>query len=1106
MNDGFTFKSNGMQYNLKPLNNGDNNLVKSEHLDNVTNQIEIPTNLEEILTNSELTSKFLSQIEANPRSFSEQEVDLILKYSQVKGKHILSIMFKQFESTGIHQEYIQHIVDHCIDKQDYDLLIVALMKKQLTLSPQQQQKLGDGAIKNFNVGAIIEHLDILQLSREQKNSIVKKHMSAMDLKMVIQYFDELEFDEEHRIKLVDKAIASKNYKEIISNLQILQPNAEQLNLLIDKSEPRFWEDWGVVGNVCYYNTSLINIDKFEQKVIEAKRLGQYFELHSRFKRNVDQMCDLFIASMENTSGNVHTFDYKAFYVLMNNVYSGDPENEGKLMISKEKLNQIVRIGLENGQDFESFKKYDHFFKFDATFLPDIKARNGFDKTTMRTQFELTPTELKDYFEQNCKYDDSKYLQGADKVLNLDTINQTARDTIFTQFNNEFIIMDEANRRNNGKLDPKMARISQAFGGTTDIEGYLLGRCILDGDDQKTLAKLKNAGLTETGESGLDQLKKIFSEFKTQLLKSEMTIAELKNIREKLNVPLFQHYFVNFTRQTQGQFGDKTADSLLQQMDYLIKYYEKTGTSDLEKVGELKEGYENANININIKSKQEFPLNPEVTRQLEEYKTNMKKALELFKDAKKHEKPTYRLFGFVKTGKELIYGLCDEAQKELDAFDPEKIIAANDARIIEAKESKDEKKVKINDPEKVLIGLQQKANRLNDLRTLVSAKTESGKEYISPKVILENWVQIFSELSKYKNILEVKNFLQQMLFAEFVYDKGMISMEGEWTGEAIDNIKDNLDQLELLNPQNPHLDTLEKTLDIVTHLINQEFWKKQIFEERNTIIQSPEKYLSDGPGIYGPNNLLQQSNRRLPDKLHSLKSNLTDEKKIKKFEEAQKLPISRAAKDMDNILGLNAIKDFVDNASQHQKASGETVKWNLQPARGYLLEVSGKLCDACWADKYASVNQSFPDMTFVNILSQTEEGETKLEGGFMLMEVNGENGEKVLTIRGLNPLLASIDNLIAESLVESIADFTKATATRIGAIPAIVIDDHTGGSCTNRQAIQAFCQYNLAPTLHKLPVADDNKSNFNGYNISNWTYKLDKRIESKDGIDKDHISS
>lgn len=58
MNDGFTFKSNGMQYNLKPLDNSDNNLVKSEHLDNVTNQIEIPTNLEEILTSSELTSNF----------------------------------------------------------------------------------------------------------------------------------------------------------------------------------------------------------------------------------------------------------------------------------------------------------------------------------------------------------------------------------------------------------------------------------------------------------------------------------------------------------------------------------------------------------------------------------------------------------------------------------------------------------------------------------------------------------------------------------------------------------------------------------------------------------------------------------------------------------------------------------------------------------------------------------------------------------------------------------------------------------------------------------------------------------------------------------------
>jgi hypothetical protein len=751
--------------------------------------------------------------------------------------------------------------------------------------------------------------------------------------------------------------------------------------------------------------------------------------------------------------------------------------------------------------------YGHFlndqkFKLDASFLQDIKDTSTFTQNSLRTKFDLTPDELKNYFDQKCRYEDSKYLKGIKMALNIGTTGQKASETIYTQLNNEFIIMDEANRRNGGKLDPNMMIIAQSFGGTTDIEWYLLGRSILDGTDPETLAKLKTAGITETGEAGLNQLKQIFSEFKERLLKPEMTIAELKDIREKLDIPIFQHYFVNITRQTQGQFGNKTVDSLLKQMDYLLDYYEKTGVSDLEIAGKLKEGYESQNIEINVKTKQEFPLNPEVAGQLNEYKANMESALELFKDAKVNEKPTYRLFRFVRAGKQLIDNLCSEAQKELDEFDSAKILAANDERVAQAEAMGVTKKVKINDPEKVFIGLEQKVKRMSELRTMVSAKTESGREYISPEIILDNWVQIFSELAKYKNNPEVKNYLQQMLFAEYISSKNPAD---NWIGTELETVGNNLVDIGNIDPANPNISILAETLEVVTHLINQEFWKKQIFEERYSIIESPKDFLSSDPWHYGLNHTLLSLNKNLADRLHSLKPEQDDEKATKKFEEAQKLPVSRAVKDLDNILGLSAVKEFVDSANRHEKASGEKVTWNLQPVRGYLLEVSGKLCDACWADRYDSVNESFSDITFVNISSETEDGETKLEGGFMLMEISGENGEKVLTIRGLNPLMASIDNLVAESLVENIIEFTKATAQRIGAIPAIVVDDHTSGSCSNRPAIQAYCQYKLAPTLEKLTIVDDNKSNFNGYDISNSTYRLDKRLDKKPEVDKDQIS-
>jgi hypothetical protein len=1097
----FKFNHNGEKFSVKPPENS--KILETKILDDTATQKENPVDLEEVFNSDELFSNFRKEISEKPRSFSLQEIGLIL--SHFRGKKIIAIMFDQFKNSGLHAEYMDQIVDNCLGESDYDLLAAALIKKQIALTPEQQQKFGVGAIEYFNVGAIVEHLDILQLSQEQKNSILNKNISATDLKMVVQYFDQLSFDDAHRSRLVDIAITNKNYREVLYSLKDLQPNAEQLNLLLSNILPRFWDDWKVIAYISSYDTSLLDIDKFETKVIETNQLSQYLLFYTEFGLTSDHMYDLCLASAEKaaSSNGTYTLDKNTLGWVISKA------NEDKISLSLEKIRHLIKIQLENNGNLDVIFVYDYKFKLDATFLKDIKANDKFNPSVLRTKFDLSPEELKNYFEQNCRYGDPKYLRGVNMTLNIGTTGQRASETIFTQFNNEFIIMDEANRRNGGKLDPNMMIIAQAFGGTTDIEGYLLGRNILDGTDPETLAKLKTTGITETGEEGLDQLKQIFSEFKERLLKPEMTITELKDIREKLDIPIFQHYFVNFTRQTQGQFGNKTVDSLLNQMDYLLDYYEKTGVSDLEIAGKLKEGYQSQNIEINVKTKQEFPLNPEVAGQLNEYKANMESALELFKDAKVNEKPTYRLFRFVKAGKQLIDNLCSEAQKELDEFDRAKILAANDNRVADAEAMGDTKKVKINDPAKMLIGLEQKVKRMNELRTMVSAKTESGREYISPKIILDNWVQIFSELAKYKNNPEVKNYLQQMLFAEYVYFNGGLNKSGEWVGSEIDNIKVNLNNIELLNPSNPKISDLETTLEIVTHLINQEFLKQQIFEVLPSVIMDPEAYLSTDPAPFPhPVNIeriLRPINRRYRANLNSLKSDLTEDKEIKKFESNQKLIVSRAVKDLDNILGLNAIKEFVDTANRHEKASGEKVAWNLQPVRGYQLEVSGMLCDACWADKYNSINESFPDITFVNISSKTEDSETKLEGGFMLMEINGENGEKVLTIRGLNPLMASIDNLVAESLVENIIEFTKATAQRIGAIPAIVIDDLTGGSCSNRPAIQTYCQSKLAPTLEKLSIVDDNKSNFNGYDISNSTYRLDKRLDKKPEVDKDQIS-
>jgi hypothetical protein len=1112
MNNQFKFNSNGIEYSVRPQNPDTPNVENFDSGNDITEKV--ANGNEDIKPHHWPFEKFWPQINFHPRPLTKSEIDQILLYSQLElGGCIISKLFEQFHNSGLHEEYIERIIENCIENKQYNIILDALNSEYIDLNDNQKIKLTKYLLNDCNVKTIIDNLDFLIFTPDLKNKFLEKPMSGRDLDLILAQTDELKLDYIQKNMLIDRALNSQKVKSILNNLNTLKPNLDQVNLLIDNIPPKSWGAFTALDLLSQYDLEIIKLSKLEEKLgekesVDSNLMSRYFELHESFNLDFDYMYALCLQNVEKVQSNGNDFklDFGAISFVI------DYANTNITPLPVDKIKKLMKYKIDNGGNLYTFFKNDNLFKLDISFLGCVKTTNGFDINTLRTKFDLSPEELKTYFEENCKYSDPKRLNRIDRVLHLDSSSSIARGAIFNEFNNEFIIMNEANRRNGGKLDSKMAQISKAFGSQINIESYLLGRSVLDGTDPDVIEQLKRAGLNETGEVGLDQLEKEFGKFKSSLLKPEMTIAELKNIRQKLEIPLFQHYFVSFTRQSEGQFGNKTTESLLSQMDYLIGYYEKNGVSDLEIVGELKEGYENADIKINKKVKQEISINAEVIKQLDDYKNNMEKALDLFRNGFVNDRPSYRLFQFAKAGKQLITNLNIEAQKNVNEFDPEKIIEENNTRIAEAKEAGTEKKVKITDPAKVLIGLRQKVKKLGELKTLLSSKTPSGKEYISPKVILDNWVELFSELSNYKKNPKVKNFLQQLLFAEYFYEYGetLVNINGPLAGNRIDDVEKNLEHINDLDLGNPDILVLEKTLEIVTHLINQEFWKNNILEQQNRVIETPQNYKPPIPRLPGYNGLnlhhmLNPLNKRFASKLHKLKPNSDDQVMVKKFEESHKSQVSKAVNNMDSILGLNSIKDFVDTVNRNVLVSEEKVTWNLQPVRGYLFEVSGKLCDACWADKYDSVNQSFPGMTFVNISSQTADNEAKLEGGFLLMEVAGANGEKILTIRGLNPLMASIDSLVAKSIVENIIEFTKATASRIKAIPAIVIDDHTGGSCTNRPAIQSYCQHTLASNLEKIQVLNDSKSNFNGYNISDWVYRLDKQIIDNGEVDKDEIT-
>ncbi len=153
--------------------------------------------------------------------------------------------------------------------------------------------------------------------------------------------------------------------------------------------------------------------------------------------------------------------------------------------------------------------------------------------------------------------------------------------------------------------------------------------------------------------------------------------------------------------------------------------------------------------------------------------------------------------------------------------------------------------------------------------------------------------------------------------------------------------------------------------------------------------------------------------------------------------------------------------------------------HILPTRGFAMEMSGDVSDTCWSNKYASISDEFPNFTSL-IFRRGKRGASneRLVGGAFLIDTHDDQGNPVLLLRGLNPIENYINKVDAEDFYLKIIDYVKSVAAKTGAIPAIVIDNHQGGSGTNREALHVLLD-KLASQYTKLRVQTTDTS-FNNY--------------------------
>jgi hypothetical protein len=196
---------------------------------------------------------------------------------------------------------------------------------------------------------------------------------------------------------------------------------------------------------------------------------------------------------------------------------------------------------------------------------------------------------------------------------------------------------------------------------------------------------------------------------------------------------------------------------------------------------------------------------------------------------------------------------------------------------------------------------------------------------------------------------------------------------------------------------------------------------------------------------------------------------------------------RATKSFRKIVNVNALNEEFARA-QNQAASG-SASVEFIPTRGLLMEFSGHIADACWASKHDSMAELFPNFSAVVLVQNRGTKHERLAGAGMLIETTAHDGTPLLVIRGLNPIENVINSLDVEDFYQKFTGYIKQIAERTGRQPAIVIDDHSGGSASNRPALFHLLR-EKKEALQRVILASGEDTSFNGYNIVSCTYKVE----------------
>ncbi|MBU1167577.1 hypothetical protein KKC60_04190, partial [Patescibacteria group bacterium] len=165
-------------------------------------------------------------------------------------------------------------------------------------------------------------------------------------------------------------------------------------------------------------------------------------------------------------------------------------------------------------------------------------------------------------------------------------------------------------------------------------------------------------------------------------------------------------------------------------------------------------------------------------------------------------------------------------------------------------------------------------------------------------------------------------------------------------------------------------------------------------------------------------------------------------------------------------------------------SRETINTRLVPVKGLLRSYSGEISDACYSSKALNFAKGdFSMITSILFVTNPETPHERFDGAMLLIETEGEDGEKTMLVRANNPTQRLLYSCDGKKLIEESLQYAIEVAKERGFDRVVVPLSAPTRASSNRKDVSDY-YFEKYGSAKKIQLKRGPETDFNNYQVWN----------------------